>query len=261
MKKPGIILVTNDDGIHAPGLEVLYQIACAIAPEVWVVAPEVEQSGASHSLTIQTPLRFQQLGDRRYSVRGTPTDCVLMALGAILPKKPDLLLSGINQGGNMAEDISHSGTVAAAMEGTLCGIPSIALSQNYDYGREIAAIAWETAARHAPEVIRRLYAASWEPYGLYNVNFPDCAPDQVAGLRVCPQGRRSMLKRLTRMMDPKGRPHYWLNWADEAYDPALPDSDLRWVQENHVTVTPVRLDRTDWRALDALKALLEAKPA
>src|SRR5579863_10225718 len=164
------ILISNDDGINAPGLKLLAKVARALCPDVWVVAPETEQSGASHSLTITRPLRIRRLNPRRYAVDGTPTDCVLLAVNAIMKdKRPTLLLSGINAGANLGEDISYSGTVAAAMEATLLEIPAIAFSQHYESRR---AIPWKTAEAHAAAVIRRLTASPWPRNTLINVNFP-----------------------------------------------------------------------------------------
>lgn len=251
------ILVTNDDGIHAPGLEVLEKIARSISKDVWVVAPEVEQSGASHSLSIRTPLRYRKLAPKRFAVNGTPTDCVLMAVGAIVPDKIDLVLSGVNRGGNVAEDIAHSGTVAAAMEGALCDIPSIALSQLINYDDPDAEVHWRTAAKYAPDLVRRLLAGPWEKDTMMNINFPHCPPDEVKGIRLVEQGRRTANKKLTRAIDPGGRPYYWLHWGDEGADPGRPDSDIRRMYENYVTVTPIFLNFTHYGMLKTLKKAFE----
>src|SRR5713226_7750389 len=164
------ILISNDDGIDSPGLRVLERIARDLAEDVWVVAPELEQSGASHSLTTRRPLRLKEVGWQRYSVDGTPTDCVLLAVKRLLrDHPPDLVLSGINGGSNVGEDLTYSGTVAAAMEATLLGIPAIALSQEY---RDDTDILWPTSEAFAPEVIRRLLRQPWPDSTLYNINFP-----------------------------------------------------------------------------------------
>ncbi len=188
------ILLTNDDGIHAPGLKALEAIAASLSEDVWVVAPATEQSGASHSLTLHVPLRLDQISDRRFAVHGTPTDCVMMAINHILPSEEDsrpfdLVLSGVNRGANMAEDVTYSGTVAGAMEGTSFGVPSIALSQTYGFlpGEEAK---WETAVEWAPKLIKKLIAGAWPKGVLVNINFPDCAPGQVSGVDVTRQGRR-----------------------------------------------------------------------
>src|SRR5229473_3384573 len=153
------ILISNDDGIASPGIKLLEKIARGLSNDVWVVAPELEQSGASHSLTTRRPLRLQEVGRQRYSVDGTPTDCVLLAVKRLLrDHPPDLVLSGINGGSNVGEDLTYSGTVAAAMEATLLGIPAMALSQDYRNGRDIP---WQTSETFAPEVIRRLLRLPW----------------------------------------------------------------------------------------------------
>ncbi len=257
-KKPLRILVTNDDGIHAPGLAIMEKIARSISKDVWVVAPEVEQSGAAHSLSIRTPLRFRELDERRFSVYGTPTDCVLTAVRAIVPGKVDLVLSGVNRGGNVAEDITHSGTVAAAMEGTLCDIPSIAFSQLINYDDQSAKVHWETAEKYAPDLIRALLEAKREKDILYNINFPHCAPGKVKGVKCVGLGRRSANKQLTRAVDPGGRHYYWLHWGDESIDKRRPNSDIQWLYDGYVTVTPVRMDLTDYDLLKRLKKTIEA---
>src|SRR6201993_4616328 len=174
------VLVSNDDGIQSPGIKLLEEIARDLSPDVWVVAPEQEQSAASHSLTTRRPLRMSETATQRYAVDGTPTDCVMLAVKHLLRgRRPDLVLSGINAGGNVGEDLTYSGTVAAAMEATLLGIPAIALSQHFLDGEPIP---WETAARFAPEVIRRLTELPWPEHTLINVNFPAAAPPGGGGV-------------------------------------------------------------------------------
>ena len=175
------ILVTNDDGIHAEGLEVLERIARQLSDDVWVVAPESDQSGVAHSLSLSNPLRLRQISDRRFAVAGTPTDCVIMAARSILAEaKPDLVLSGVNRGSNVAEDVTYSGTIAAAMEGTLLGIPSIAISQAYMPGNRDV-IHWDCAEHHAPGIIRRLLEEGIPEDVLFNLNFPNVGPGEVKG--------------------------------------------------------------------------------
>src|SRR5580704_7234233 len=171
------ILVSNDDGIESPGIRLLEKIARALSQDVWVVAPEQEQSGASHSLTTRRPLRLNELGDRRYAVDGTPTDCVLLAIKRLLREHPpNLVLAGINGGSNVGEDLTYSGTVAAAMEATLLGIPAIALSQDFRDGEELP---WTTANDLGPEIVRRLLARPWPDTTLFNINFPAVLPDRI----------------------------------------------------------------------------------
>ena len=150
------ILLTNDDGIHAEGLAVLERIARALSEDVWVVAPETDQSGLAHSLSLSEPLRLRRIGEKRFALRGTPTDCVIMGVRKILPEPPDLVLSGVNSGANVADDVTYSGTVAGAMEGTMLGIRSIALSQAYNVIDEGRVVPWEVAEAHGPELVDRL---------------------------------------------------------------------------------------------------------
>jgi 5'-nucleotidase len=246
------ILVSNDDGIAAPGLALLERIARELAPDVWVVAPEQEQSGAGHSLTTHRPLRLREIATRRYAVDGTPTDCVMLAVKHLLKDRaPDLVLSGINAGGNLGEDLTYSGTVAAAMEASLLGIPAIALSQCYRDGQ---AIPWPTAAHFAPAVIRRLCALAWPEHALINVNFPAAAVPEVCGIAVTRQGKRAVADNLTQRFDPRGRPYYWIGPVRED-GAAAPGTDLAAISERRVSVTPISLDLTDIPALAALRKM------
>jgi len=186
------ILVTNDDGIHAPGLVAAEKIARALSDDVWIVAPETEQSGASHSLTLTLPLRLREIEKRRFSVTGTPTDCVMLACSHIMKDKPPtLILSGVNRGSNIADDVTYSGTIAGAMEGTALGIPAIALSQSYGFG-EGAQVHWDCAETHAPPLIRKLVEAGWPDDVLININFPDALPGDVKGIDLSSQGKRDL---------------------------------------------------------------------
>ncbi len=176
------ILVTNDDGVHSPGLDACAEIARSLGDEVWIVAPEYDQSGVSHSLSLNDPLRLRQVGERHYAVKGTPTDCVIMGARHLMKEMPDLVLSGVNRGRNVAEDVSYSGTVAGAIEGTVLGVPSFALSQCYSFATK-ANPPYETAIHHAPGIIKRVLEAEMPAGILVNINFPDCPPDQVAASR------------------------------------------------------------------------------
>lgn len=247
------ILVCNDDGIHAPGLRLLTRIARALSRDVWVVAPEQEQSGASHSLTLYRPLRVRKLGPRRFAVDGTPTDCVMLAVNAVLgDRRPDLVLSGINAGANLGEDVTYSGTVAAAMEATLLGVKAIALSQVVADDSDIR---WATAAALAPKVIRQLAKLPWPAHTLFNVNFPDLPSTKVKGIAAAAQGGRKVGDHLVERLDPRGRPYYWIGpQRDEAR--TRPGSDVRAIAEAKVAVTPIFLDLTNRRALAKLKKTL-----
>ncbi len=177
------ILCTNDDGIHAPGLKIVEKIARALSDDVWVVAPELDQSGVSHSLSLNDPLRLREVGPRHFAVRGTPTDCVIMGARHILGETmPDLVLSGVNKGRNVAEDVVYSGTIAGALEGTILGIPSFALSQEFSMETRHAPL-WETALKFGPEILRKVIAAGVPKNTVINVNFPSCGPEDVAGVR------------------------------------------------------------------------------
>lgn len=244
------ILVTNDDGIGAQGLKILSRIARALSRDVWVVAPEVEQSAASHSLTVRTPLRVQRHAPRRFSVSGTPTDCVLIAVGEIMgDRAPDLVLSGINHGGNMAEDISHSGTVAAAMQATVMGIPGIAFSLIVQPEHPAK---WATADHYAPQIIRRLAARPWKRDVVINVNFPDRVQGAVTGIEVARQGRRRQIERVTEAIDPFGRPYYWIG-SPRKEGPGKGETDIEVTARGAVAVTPLNLDLTDRAEVRALE--------
>ena len=244
------ILVTNDDGIRAPGLAALERIARVLSDDVWVVAPETEQSATSHSLTLRRPLRARKLDERRYSVDGTPTDCVLVAHRNIMSERPpDLVLSGINHGSNLAEDVTYSGTIAAAMEAAILGVRAIAFSQmRPDGGR----ISWDTAERFAPDIVRQAVAIAWPRDLLLNVNFPPVAPNSVAGVRACRQGRRDAGTTVTEGVDPSGRPYLWIgNFLSDASSDH--GTDLAAVMEGAIAVTPLHLDLTHKSSLAGLE--------
>ncbi|HML93485.1 5'/3'-nucleotidase SurE [Methyloceanibacter sp.] len=253
------ILITNDDGIEAAGLDVLEKIATDLTDDVWIVAPETDNSGASHSLTLAEPLRMREIGRRRYAVKGTPTDCVIMGVRFLLKDDPpDLVLSGVNRGQNLADDVNYSGTVAGAIEGSLLGIPSIALSQavsNYDHGVP----AWDTPMIHGADLIRKLLDAGWPKGTVINVNFPDCAPDQVKGVSATVQGLRdTALLDIDDRMDTRGKAYYWIGIAKRGSNPPK-GSDLWAVRANLISVTPLCLDFTDRGALPELASVLEEK--
>ncbi|HLU91380.1 MAG TPA: 5'/3'-nucleotidase SurE [Pedomonas sp.] len=246
------ILLTNDDGIHAPGFQVLEEIARQLSDDLWVVAPLEEQSGAGHSLSLSHPVRMQQFGERRFGVRGTPTDCVMMALGRIIEgPKPDLILSGVNRGANLAEDVTYSGTVSAAMEGTLAGIPSVALSQAA-VGRPSGPDAFDAARRHAVPVLKTLLAAGWPQNVLININFPPCPAADVRGVRVTQQGFRDYGNPIIEeRSDVRGFTYYWFGLGREVLEPGQ-ETDLKAMRENHVSVTPLHLDLTHRGSMSAL---------
>jgi 5'-nucleotidase len=250
------ILVTNDDGILSPGLTVTENIARAISDDVWVVAPENEQSGASHSLTLTSPLRLRQIEERRFAVSGTPTDCVMMACLHILKDQPpELILSGVNWGSNLADDVTYSGTIAGAMEGCALGIPSIALSQCYDEGNRHA-IDWSAGEVHGAETVRRLVAAGWPAGTLINVNFPGCPADQVKGVQVVPQGKYDLQStEIEERTDARQRAYYWIGLRRRKSTPPA-DSDVGAIYDNYIAVTPLHLNLTEQGVLGTLRRAL-----
>jgi len=238
------ILLTNDDGIHAPGLESLERVARTLSDDVWVVAPETDQSGFAHSLSLSEPLRLRAMGEKRFAVRGTPTDCVIMGVRRLMDSPPDLILSGINSGSNIADDITYSGTVAGAMEGTLLGIRSIALSQAYRHDGETGRqVPWATAEALAPALVDRLLSIAL-PQGVFlNLNFPNCAPEEVAGTVVTAQGKLVYNLGIEERHDGRGFPYYWLRFGREP-EVVREGTDLHALQNRLVSVTPLKLDLT-----------------
>ena len=257
------ILITNDDGIEAPGLDVLEKIATDLTDDVWVVAPETDNSGASHSLTLAEPLRMRELGKRRYAVKGTPTDCVIMGVRFLLrDTPPDLVLSGVNRGQNLADDITYSGTVAGAIQGTLLGVPSMALSLALgpaEGSPELGAPKWQTPMRHGADLVRRLLDAGWPEGIVLNVNFPDCEPDEVKGMVATEQGQRNPgLLRIEDRLDTRGKAYYWIGFERRRSKPPK-GTDLFAVGSNLISVTPLCLDYTDQDTRAELAKVLDDK--
>lgn len=248
------ILLTNDDGIHAEGLAVLERVARTISDDVWVVAPEADQSGLAHSLTLSEPLRLRQITEKRFALRGTPTDCVIMAVRKVLDRKPDLVLSGVNIGANMADDVTYSGTVAGAIEGTLQGIRSIALSQAYHHavGKTVP---WDVVETHAPGLVRKLMAVDLPDGTLLNVNFPNCSADTVAGVEVTSQGKLDFGLSIDERTDGRGFPYFWLRFG-ERFGDFRAGTDIHALRENYISVTPLKLDLTDYSVQDRLMRAL-----
>ena len=252
------ILITNDDGIHAPGLEVCETIARALSDDVWIVAPESDQSGVSHSLSLNDPIRLREVAPKHFALKGTPTDCVIMGVRHIMKDNPpDLVLSGVNRGQNVAEDVTYSGTIAGAMEGTTLGVKSFALSQGY--GLETRQTPhWETAVHHGPKVIRKVLEAGVPPGVLVNVNFPDCPPDQVKGMASTVQGKRDQdLLRIEGRQDGRGNPYYWLVFARKERPKPRDGTDLSAMLGKRISVTALRLDLTDEPFMTKLGSVLK----
>lgn len=239
------ILVTNDDGIHAPGLKVCEEIARKLSDDVVVVAPEHDQSGVSHSLSLNDPLRLRKISDSHYAVKGTPVDCVIMGARHIMDKLPDLVISGVNRGRNAAEDVLYSGTVAAAKEAAVLGIPSFALSQAFSSATRLEPY-WKTPVEHAPGIIGKVLKQGIPRDVLVNINFPDCAPGAVKGIAVASQGKRDQqLLKIEPRMDGRGHPYFWIAFARGVVPTGRNGTDLSALANDRISVTPLRLDLTD----------------
>jgi len=249
------ILLTNDDGIHAEGLASLERIARTLSDDVWVVAPEQDQSGYAHSLSISEPLRLRTVGEKHYAVRGTPTDCVIMGTKKILPGPPDLILSGVNSGANIADDVTYSGTVAGAMEGALLGVRSIAISQAYSYVGEDRVVPYETTEALAPALLKKLIATPLPDGVLLNVNFPNCAPDEIEGTVVTSQGKLVHSLWVDERRVGRGLPYYWLRFGREPVE-GKKGTDLYALRNRLVSVTPLQLDLTAHELRDQLTKAL-----
>jgi 5'-nucleotidase len=251
------ILVTNDDGVESPGLHALREIALGLAGpdgEVWVSAPETNHSGAGHSLSLNEPVRIRKLDEHVFAVRGTPTDSVIMGVHHVLKgRKVDLILSGINRGGNLAEDVTYSGTIAACFEGTLLGIRSIAMSQQISLETKHSP-RWQTPLAHAPGIVKKLLQLEWAPGTLYSLNFPDREPDEVKGVSVAVQGRRDAgLLSVEERHDTWNNPYYWLAYKRSQSKPP-PGTDLWAIAEGRICVTPLSMNLTNTAGLEAARA-------
>ena len=255
------ILLTNDDGIDAEGLACLERIAGALSNDVWVCAPEVEQSAKGRGLTLTEPLRIRKISDKRYAVSGTPTDCIILAVNDIMTDhRPDLILSGVNRGHNLGEDVSYSGTVAGALQGMAFGIPSIALSQSLERFHDTVVANWETAEAFAPGIITKLLAARWPNGVVMNVNFPNRAPDLVEAVEVTTQGQRDIGEmHAVRRTDLRGRDYYWMSFRGKEQE--YPQgTDLRAIVDGRISVTPLHIDMTHMSTVHDLKKVLGGAP-
>lgn len=246
------ILLTNDDGIHAPGLEVLEAIARQFSDDIWICAPSEEQSGAGHSLSLNRPVRLRRHGERRYSVSGTPTDAVTLGLREVLDSPPDLILSGVNRGANLGDDVTYSGTVSAAFEGALAGIRAIALSQVYARSDDGDAVSFSAALEWGPKVLAPLLDAPFAERTLVNVNFPPLNGDQVRGIRIVRQGFHDYARgSVVKGVDPRGFNYYWFGLHGIEHTLAE-DTDLEAIANGFVAVTPLTLDFTHHASLAGL---------
>ncbi len=251
------VLLTNDDGIGAEGFACLRRIAAKLSNDVWISAPEAEQSGASRALTLTEPVRVRQIDARSWAVSGTPTDCVMLAIQEFMADgPPDLVLSGVNRGQNLAEDVTFSGTVAGALQGMTLGVPSIALSQSLLNFHERGAVRFEVADVYGPGLIARLVQLGWPADVVMNVNFPDVAPEAVEGVEVTVQGRRDHHPmHFERRTDLRGRDYYWMGFRGKLSQPA-DGTDLRAVYEGRISVTPLHVDLTHLSTVHDLRGRL-----
>src|SRR3954469_20512933 len=252
---PMRILLTNDDGVNSRGLRLLESVARRFSDDIWIVAPSEEQSGAGHSLTLTTPVRLRRHDERRFSVTGTPTDAVMIALAHVMKDSPpDLIMSGVNRGANLAEDVTYSGTVSAAMEGALAGVPSIALSQAYSREGMGDTVPFAAAEAWAEKVLRPLIDFEPAPGTLINVKFPALAPDKINSIRICRQGIRDYGRlRIVERTDPRGYNYYWFGLGPMVQTPGH-STDLEAMDEGCISVTPLHLDLTHDASLEMLRA-------
>ena len=239
-----VILVSNDDGIHAPGIAAL-ATALEVAGDVWVVAPDRERSAVGHALTLHRPLIADQLGPRRFAVNGTPSDCVNLALLGLLPVRPQVVVAGVNAGSNLGDDVTYSGTVSAALEGVLLGVPGLAVSLI----RPTGPASYRPAARVATRLTRLLLRDPDRGATLLNVNVP---PGPPRGVRLTRLGRRLYSEKVVERQDPRGRRYFWIGVGPPAWE-AAEDTDYAAVHSGYVSVTPLMLDLTDYAGLRGLK--------
>jgi 5'-nucleotidase len=251
------ILLTNDDGIHAEGLKVLEDIARELSDDIWIVAPEVEQSGKSRAVTLTDPVRVREIDERRFAVQGTPTDCVLIGLLELVTgKKPDLVLSGVNRGQNIAEDTTYSGTVAGAMCGMQHGVRSIALSQSRNFQYD-GSLPWETARAWGAKVLRGVLTFDWPDDVVINVNFPDRAPDDIQGVEITRQGfRDENIIRAERRTDLRGDTYFWIGYRGRLSKPD-DGTDLKAIYDGKISVSPLHVDLTHDRTLEIMRESLK----
>ena len=247
------ILVTNDDGISSQGIKTLSKVLKSVG-DVYVVAPETEQSAVAHALTLHRPLKFQKVGRNAYFLNGTPTDCIIIAVKKLLPRPPDIIVSGINNGGNLGDDITYSGTVAAAMEGTILGIPSIAVSLVSDYAENgnyhKRASKFRSSAEYVKTLTEKVLEKGMPEDTLLNVNVPDT--EKINGVKITKQGKLAYGSAIRELSDPRGRMCYWIGGGIPQWESGG-NTDLDAVRNGYISVTPVHLDLTNYEALTFLE--------
>jgi len=247
------ILLTNDDGVHAAGMQVLRKIAAKLSDDVWVVAPETEQSAASRGVSLHNPVGLKKLEDKVYAVSGTPTDSVIVAMNEVFADgKPDLVLSGVNRGQNMAEDVTFSGTVAGALQGMQMGVPSIAISLARGF-QGAHSLPWQTAEAVCPDLLKKLIQQGWPEKVVLNINIPDAAPEAVKGVQITRQGHRDFqMSGIDKRAHPRGGHYYWLTYGARKSNPPQ-GTDLRAIYDGYISVTPLHTDLTHEDTLSSLK--------
>jgi 5'-nucleotidase len=241
-----VILVTNDDGVHAPGILALYG-AMKEPGDTYIVAPDRERSAAGHSLTLHRPLKAEEIRARVFSINGTPTDCVTLGINKLLPQKPDIVVSGINRGANLGDDITYSGTVSAAIEGTMFGVPSVAFSVVSDKDYQ-----YETAAYFATKIISYVLKHSLPYDTLLNVNFPEVSRQEIKGIKITRQGKRIYENSIQETFNPWGEKYYWIGGGRTFWEHG-DEADMEAVQQNYISITPIHLDLTNHAALTYLR--------
>ncbi len=252
------LLLSNDDGIGAPGLAALERGLSELG-SCWVLAPDQECSAGSHALSLHRPMRVHPAGERRFAVEGTPADCVYLGLQHFLPQRPDVVVCGINRGANVSLDVFYSGTVAAAREAAMWGLPALSVSLFTDGGGAPGELHWDSAVHFAQRVTRELVARGLGFEGLLNLNVPNLPLDRIRGLRVARLGRRHWSRVVEQRHDIKGRPYYWIGGTHQGFAP-IPDSDGPSVFERWATLTPLALDCTHEGALEALVSWRSVRP-
>jgi 5'-nucleotidase len=244
-----LILVTNDDGIQSEGIKALYRELSEIG-DTYIVAPESEKSAVSHALTMHRPLKVDQLDEKIFTVNGTPTDCVVVAVEKILPERPAVIASGINKGANLGDDVTYSGTVSAAIEGTLFSIPSMAISLVYRNGEQM--LYFSTAARFAKALVAYILRKGLPSDTLLNVNVPNIRYEDIRGLKFTRQGKRSYDNAIHETFDPWGRKHFWIGGGTPTWQTGN-DTDFNAVSQDYISITPIHLDLTNYEALDHMR--------
>ena len=251
------ILISNDDGVSAPGIKIMQRIAKEISSDVWICAPMTEQSGSGHSLSLREPLWLKKISSRRYAVEGTPSDSVLMGIHQLLKKhKPDIVLSGVNRGSNLGAFVSYSGTCAAAMEATLLGVPAIAVSQQINIQKKD--VPWSTSEFYIPNILRGLLRKGWPKRTFINVNLPNLEPNDIRGIEVTSMGQRNMGDSLVEQVHPLGGRYYWIGSLPEQ-QPGKKGTDISAVENGKISVTPIDLDFTNYSAMKSLAAIFNQK--